>query len=138
MATNTEPTPVNAGYDLERSLPCPLALVPHAGQAQDATYLVPCRTVIARDLGFDDYRRVQLVGDEEVRGLIVTWDALCPPRLPEGDARTSETILDGTLHYITHQFGDCVPVTGEGMTEIAFVQEQSIGDVLRRDVLERN
>ncbi len=137
LSTNAEAPAVYACDHLKIRLNGPAALIAHSGKALNARYFVPRSAVIAGYLGLDEYRRVELIGDKEVRCLVVARDAFRTLRLAEDDASTSKMLLDSCFHDIAHLLRYRVPVRGEWPTKVSFVQQHRVGNVLGSNMAER-
>ena len=60
--------------------------------------------VVASDLGFDEDGWIKLIGNEEIRSLIVTWYAFSAFCFAKRYVLSCETFFDRTLHYVTDKF----------------------------------
>ncbi len=69
-------------------------------------YLVTRGTVVFRNLGFNDNLRIELVGNNEIWGLIETRDALRTLGLSITHPVPVQGFLDRGFEYITNEFAD--------------------------------
>ena len=127
LPTHTESPTVYAGDHLIVRLTVRAALIAHPGKALNARHFVPRRAVIAGYLGLNEDRGVELIGNEEVRCLVVARDALGPFRFSESNASTCKMLLDSSFHHIAHLLRHRVSMCGERPTKVPFVQQHSVG-----------
>ena len=130
---HAEAAPGDAGDQLERRMIRRSIFAAQGGKTLNVDYLVPRRTFILGDDGFEHDLRVELAGDDEVGSMIESGDALRSSGLAKADTGASQSVFDGALDDVPDQLADRIPVGGKRPSQEPLVQQHGIGDAQFRD-----
>jgi hypothetical protein len=106
LPADAETTAGDAGDDLELRLVRRLSEQAERAQMLDARDLVAGRAIVLGQFGLDDDLGIDLVGDDEVRGLIEARQPLGAFRLAEADALSAQDILDRIFDDVPDELAD--------------------------------
>ncbi len=90
-------------------------------------YLISCCAIVFREFRFDDNLWIELIGYDEVWGLIKTSDARRALSFTVAYTCIGQHGLNGSLQHIPNQLRDTVTVTGEGSAKEPLVQNHRVG-----------
>lgn len=111
------------------------ALVAQRAQPLNASDLVTGCAVVFSQFGLDQCHGVEFVRDDEIRCLVKSRNAFCPPGLTKADPRRSEHILDCAFDHQANQFAHSVTVRSEWPAKNAFIEQNGVWHTKAGDVL---
>ena len=102
------------------------AFIAQRAQALHARNLVASRAVVFRELGLDQGHRVELIGNDEVRGLVETVDTLGALGLAEADLGSGENVLDRALDQFPDDFTNSIAMAFEPPPKETFGEKHRV------------